>query len=113
MNIPYVKQYDKHGIVTNPIKGKYVNRHPNRRQTRQKDERKFTNGKGVKLLVKYVGNGQFMKFCKRLQTITKMIPVTVPAAYAKDGTLIRKETTYFKPKVIRTIVHYDEVNARA
>jgi len=35
MNKPYVKQYDKNGIVINPIIGSYVNEFNNRRVRRE------------------------------------------------------------------------------
>ena len=35
MNVPYVKQQDENGKCINPIKGKYVNEHPNRKERRE------------------------------------------------------------------------------
>ena len=34
MNTPYVKQYDKYGILLNPIKGSYINKDSNRHERR-------------------------------------------------------------------------------
>lgn len=34
-NKPYVKQYDANGNVSNPIKGSYLNKHPNRKERRK------------------------------------------------------------------------------
>ena len=43
MNIPYVKQFDKNGVLTNPIIGSYKNSSPNRQARNSKLLRNFNN----------------------------------------------------------------------
>ena len=35
MNVPYVKSFDENGTLLNPINGKLVTEHPNRKQRRE------------------------------------------------------------------------------
>ena len=42
MNIPYVKQFDENGVITNPIIGKYVNEYENRAERKKfKQKQRF------------------------------------------------------------------------
>ncbi len=51
MNKPYVKVYDTEGIITNPIKGSYISKSPNRSQRRFTAQRFKGNHKGVSLTI--------------------------------------------------------------
>lgn len=59
MNTPYVKKYNEKGELLNPIKGRFINRFPNRmqRRLRFKDNRFTNNSKGTKLVV--IGSNKF------------------------------------------------------
>lgn len=58
-NVPYVKQYDDKGLLSNPINGFYKNEHPNRRSRRStlNSGRFRGNHKGISLSV--VDNGKY------------------------------------------------------
>lgn len=43
MNTPYVKEYNELGELLNPIKGKFVNKFPNRQQRKPNRQRFFNN----------------------------------------------------------------------
>lgn len=51
MNKPYVKVYDASGVLTNPIKGSYISKSPNRSQRRFTAPRFRGNHKGVSLTI--------------------------------------------------------------
>lgn len=60
-NIPYKKEYNLIGEVTNPItKGNpYINRYPNRATRRKREPRFIGNGKNTPLVV--IGNQAYYK----------------------------------------------------
>lgn len=51
MNQPYVKQYNEHGLLMNPIDGKYVNAFPNRSQRKGRKSRNFNNSSNCQMTV--------------------------------------------------------------
>lgn len=73
-NIPYVKQYDANGEVTNPIRGLYPNRGPNRKTRRMGDGRFMNNRKSAQIQV--VPGRPPVKYRKVLQRY-----------YKKDGSI--------------------------
>lgn len=70
MNIPYVKQYNEEGVLTNPIKGFYPNQFPNRKARKETRDRKWGgshpkerfmgNRKGISLSI--VGALKYRRF---------------------------------------------------
>jgi len=62
MNVPYVKQYDENGLITNPIVGKYTNNFLNRSNRREKPPRFMNNSNSTHIVV----NGG-IRYLKSLQ----------------------------------------------
>lgn len=54
MNVPYVKEYDRNGQVSNPIRDILMSQFPNRKERRQikQKQRFYGNGKNTHLTVK-------------------------------------------------------------
>jgi len=50
-NIPYRKQYDAQGNITNPIKERYISVLPNRAERRRKEGRFHGNGNNYHLTI--------------------------------------------------------------
>jgi len=59
MNIPYVKQYDDNGVITNPIIGKYVNSFLSRKARRNKPTRFLNNSNSTQMVVN--GGRRYLK----------------------------------------------------
>ena len=51
MNKPYVKQYNEHGLLMNPIDGKYSSTGPNRSQRKVRKSRNFNNSANCQMTV--------------------------------------------------------------
>ena len=68
VNTPYIKEYNKEGILTNPLIGAYRDKYPNRKQRRQhlQKDNFYGNGKNTPLTV--VAN---MKY-KRVKQVIEM-----------------------------------------
>jgi len=73
MNKPYVKVFDKNGVLTNPIKGMYIPDEPNRRQRRASLNYKEPQG----LIVYNGGGGKDMAFIQTIP-VYKTIKVQNP-----------------------------------
>lgn len=44
MNVPYVKEYDENGVVTNPIRGSYMSEGKNRAERRKSMQKQRFHG---------------------------------------------------------------------
>ena len=66
MNVPYVKQYDENGVVTNPIVEVYKHESPNRSKRRSvlKKQRFYGESKNCHLTV--VGTKKFRRVKKEV-----------------------------------------------
>jgi len=66
MNTPYVKQYDKNGVLLNPIVGGYYHEFPNRAERRRAAHPKRFRGnhKGISLTV-----NQNVKYRRVMQVV--------------------------------------------
>lgn len=58
-NTPYIKEYNTEGVLTNPIKGAYINQFPTRKNRRVSKERFFGNGKNTPLTI--FKNSKFLR----------------------------------------------------
>ena len=50
MNIPYIKKYDKNGILINPIRISYINRDINRHNRKLALKNKKFSGKRIQII---------------------------------------------------------------
>jgi len=70
INVPYVKEYNDKGFLTNPILFNYESVGPNRKERRGADgissTRPFSNKKGIQINIVQVGRYSFMKFEKKV-----------------------------------------------
>lgn len=71
-NIPYVKEYDADGVLTNPIEKKFTNPFPNRSERRAELRSKPFKGnkKGISLTV--INNGMGSAKYERVQQLISL-----------------------------------------
>lgn len=62
MNVPYVKQFDSNGTLTNPIEKFYHNESPNRRQRRSGLKKQRFHGESSNLHLAVTPMGTYIKF---------------------------------------------------
>lgn len=67
INVPYVKQFDKNGVVTNPILKGYFNEFQNRKERRAGMQKKRFYGESNNLHLTVIGTVRYLRF---KQTIT-------------------------------------------
>lgn len=62
MNVPYVKQFDKNGVVTNPISKGYFNEFQNRKERRAGMQKKRFHGESNNLHLTVIGSARYLRF---------------------------------------------------
>jgi hypothetical protein len=63
MNTPYVKNYSKEGLITNPITKEqpYLNTYKTSKQKRDEFKQSKNNSKSIRLVITNIGKGIFMR----------------------------------------------------
>lgn len=62
MNTPYVKEYDKNGVLKNPIKSAYWSNFENRQQRRKKLQKQRFHGNGKNTPLTVVQTARFLRY---------------------------------------------------
>jgi len=66
MNVPYVKQFDSTGTLTNPIEKFYHNESPNRKQRRSGLKKQRFHGESSNLHLAVTPMGTYIKFRQQI-----------------------------------------------
>lgn len=66
MNKPYVKQYDKNGVVLNPIIGSYNTKFPNRTNRRSHLQKERFHGESKNFHLTVVGSTRYTRKRQRV-----------------------------------------------